>query len=43
LPKVMNACCGHGNVEEAYVQFKDKRMSGRNAIAWIEKIKGAVI
>jgi len=24
LPDVMNACCGHGNDEEAYIQFWDK-------------------
>ena len=23
LPGLMNACCGHGNSEEAYVQFSD--------------------
>jgi len=23
LPSVMNACCGHGNINEAYVQFND--------------------
>lgn len=23
LPGLMNACCGHGEVEEAYVQFID--------------------
>lgn len=23
LPTVKNACCGHGNVDEAYVQFND--------------------
>ncbi len=23
LPKVINACCGHGQIEEAYVQFSD--------------------
>ncbi len=38
LPKVMNACCGHGSIDEAYVQFdKNKRISGGDAIAWIEK------
>ena len=24
LPGVMNACCGHGNIRESYVQFLDK-------------------
>jgi len=23
LPNVKNACCGHGEVEEAYIQFED--------------------
>ncbi len=23
LPGVMNACCGHGDLEEAYIQFPD--------------------
>lgn len=23
LPGVMNACCGHGEVKQAYVQFED--------------------
>lgn len=23
LPNVINACCGHGNVKEAYIQFED--------------------
>ena len=23
IPGVMNACCGHGNINEAYVQFTD--------------------
>lgn len=40
LPNVMNACCGHGNVDEAYVQFdKNKRISGSAAVAWIIKNK----
>lgn len=37
LPEVMNACCGHGNTDEAYVRFdKNERISGCDAIAWIE-------
>ena len=23
LPGVMNACCGHGNINDAYIQFDD--------------------
>lgn len=26
LPNVMNACCGHGNKKEAYVQYLDGRI-----------------
>lgn len=23
LPNVMNACCGHGNTNESYIQYRD--------------------
>ena len=37
LPRVMNACCGHGIEAEAYVQFKNgERLDGAEAIKWIE-------
>ncbi len=42
LPKkeVMNACCGHGNDNQAYVQFWDKpRISGEEAIKYITSHK----
>ena len=33
LPNVQNACCGHGNESDAYIQFCDRRyVSGREAI-----------
>ena len=36
LPGVMNACCGHGNINEAYVQFDDgvivRKMNAKRAI-----------
>lgn len=33
LPDVMNACCGHGRVEEAYVQFwGGARLAGQAAL-----------
>lgn len=33
LPGVRNACCGHGVVEEAYVQLDDgTRLEGREAL-----------
>ena len=38
LPNVINACCGHGNIEEAYVQFSlDDMISGNEAIEYIKK------
>lgn len=38
LPNVMNACCGHGDTDEAYVQFdKNKIITGRDAVTWIER------
>ncbi len=40
LPGVMNACCGHGNVEEAYIQFLDGfSVSGEDAITIQEILK----
>jgi len=33
LPNVMNACCGHGNDSQAYVQYWDgRRIAGKDAI-----------
>lgn len=35
LPGVSNACCGHGMVGDAYVQFDDGRhLAGQAALAW---------
>lgn len=35
---VMNACCGHGQERESYVQFFDgKRLGGNAAKKWIEE------
>ena len=35
--RVMNACCGHGNEAEAYVQFwGGGRLGGAEAVRWIE-------
>lgn len=37
LPDVLNACCGHGTVEEAYIQFPDKtELRGIKALQHIE-------
>jgi len=38
LKDVMNACCGHGEMRMAYVQFNDsKRISGYVAISYMKK------
>lgn len=35
LPNVHNACCGHGNTAEAYVQFTDGReLRGQVAVEY---------
>jgi hypothetical protein len=40
LPGVMNACCGHGVVSDAYVQMLDGRhIQGWDAVIAIRKIK----
>lgn len=37
LPNVINACCGHGEVNEAYVQFTDKAiLRNSEALQWIK-------
>lgn len=37
---VMNACCGHGNTDQAYVQFLDcHAVHGERAIEIIEELK----
>ena len=40
LPRVMNACCGHGNVSEAYVQSMDSScVRGKEALEMIEILR----
>lgn len=40
LPGIMNACCGHGRIDEAYLQYLDGSIiSGKQAIKEIEKLK----
>lgn len=40
LPGAMNACCGHGSTQEAYVQFSESvRVCGKEALAWIEALR----
>ena len=40
LPNTLNACCGHGNPEDAYVNLiNGKAIYGEDAIAIIKKLK----
>lgn len=37
LPNVMNACCGHGSLDEAYVQYWDGTVvNGKTAVKAME-------
>ena len=41
LPKVINACCGHGDVNEAYIMYEDHTIiRGEKALDIAEKMKG---
>lgn len=43
LAGVENACCGHGQERDAYVQFRDGvTVYGRDAVITIAKLKGGV-
>lgn len=40
LPNIMNACCGHGNIDEMYIQFFDGIcIRGKEASLVVEKLK----
>ena len=40
LPGVKNACCGHGQVSNAYVQLWDgNHLGGQDAIDFIKKVR----
>ncbi len=40
LPEVINACCGHGNIQEAYIQFSNGiRAYGKDAFLIIKVLK----
>lgn len=40
LPGVINACCGHGTTQEAYIQFTDKEIKrGEEAIQHFELLR----
>ena len=44
LPGLMNACCGHGQTAEAYIQFMDGFcVRGEDALVIINIIKNAII
>jgi hypothetical protein len=35
---VMNACCGHGRTDEAYVQWEPERDGGVHAMEWFRAL-----
>lgn len=40
LPNMMNACCGHGEINMAYIQFENgETLQGNDAIKKIEEIQ----
>lgn len=40
LPGLMNACCGHGELNDTYIQFLDgKIIKGQRAIKIIQQLK----
>ena len=40
LKGIMNACCGHGEVKDAYIQFLDGSVvNGKNAISILDILK----
>lgn len=40
MPNVINACCGHGEIGEAYVQLTSKEIfRGEEALNLIEKLR----
>ena len=40
LPNVINACCGHGNVDEAYIQFENgSELRGSDVENWVNEFK----
>ncbi len=40
LPGLMNACCGHGNIKESYIQFLDSStIHGKDAKTILDILK----
>ena len=41
IPDIMNACCGHGIVEDAYIQYWDGTTDdGQDALDILNQLKG---
>lgn len=36
IENALNACCGHGIVEEAYIQFEDRTIRGNDVFEYLE-------
>lgn len=39
IPNAINACCGHGNINEAYIQFEDKTIRGVEVSEYLKESK----
>jgi hypothetical protein len=37
IPGALNACCGHGNDDEAYIQFEDKTITGKEVKEYLNR------
>lgn len=41
IPGAINACCGHGNLSEAYIQFEDNsEITGLDVFYYLFKLEG---
>lgn len=42
---IMNACCGHGDTEDAYIQYwpGDRRIAGEEAVQEQMRLRGALL
>ena len=38
IPGALNACCGHGNADEAYIQFPDEDLRGEKALEYVANL-----
>ncbi|MBF84842.1 MAG: hypothetical protein CL489_10315 [Acidobacteria bacterium] len=39
IPDALNACCGHGEKELAYIQFPDRDVRGEAVFQYLESLK----